>query len=567
MRKQRTADGRAESRCNPATRCKKSPGRGPVGGNKSALPQDLEHHIFAHLSDAVIVHRGGTIIFANLAAAKLHGAQTPDQLVGMESLDLVHPVARELTLSRRAQTINGVVTEPAIRKGLRIDGGEITVETRGSLLDWHGEAATLIILRDVTERKKSEEALQTREKLYSDLIEGSNFGIQVSRPDSQRLFVNRKFVEMHGYDSAEEVLVITEPGAMVALHDRKRLIAIREAHAASGDGPDNYEYDALRKDGSTIPVHVFVRNVSWKGAPAVQRTFLDVTARKKAEAEREQMVETLLQAHRRIEDQAKSLEEMAERSNRAMREAQAANTAKTEFLAMMSHELRTPLNAILGFSDIMANRVFGPLGDTRYEEYPRDINDSGQHLLDLINDILDLSKVESGYEELKEEKIDVRALLPKLTTLVKSRAERGGIALKIDCPRRMPSLFADRRKLKQILVNLLSNAIKFTPAGGKVRLKVWSRSDSGYVFQVIDNGIGIALEDIPKVMTPFHQVDNDINQSTAGTGLGLPLSKALVELHGGSLDLQSRVNGGTKVTVRFPAARVSRSARKSAKQA
>ncbi|MCH8098548.1 MAG: HAMP domain-containing histidine kinase, partial [Proteobacteria bacterium] len=214
------------------------------------------------------------------------------------------------------------------------------------------------------------------------------------------------------------------------------------------------------------------------------------------------------------------------------------------------------LNAILGFSELMFNATLGPLGNPKYQEYTKDINDSGRHLLALIDDILDLAKIEAGRLELDEEDIDVAKTTSSCMVLVKERAKNGGVKLKTDIPDGLPALHADARMLKQILVNLLSNAVKFTPAGGEVTLKAWWRPDSGYVFQVIDTGIGIALADIPKALSPFGQVESDLDRKYEGTGLGLPLTKQLVEMHGGSLDLQSEEGAGTTVTVRFPSERI-----------
>jgi len=240
----------------------------------------------------------------------------------------------------------------------------------------------------------------------------------------------------------------------------------------------------------------------------------------------------------------------------ARRQAEEANRTKSEFLANMSHELRTPLNAILGFSELMGKATLGPLGNPKYEEYARDINDSGRHLLALIQDILDLSKIEAGKLELDEEDIDVARAIRSCMVLVKERARNGGVKLLTDLPDDLPALHADERKLKQILVNLLSNAVKFTPTGGSVTVKAWFRPDSGFVIQVADTGVGIALEDIPKALTPFGQVDSRLDRKYEGTGLGLPLTKSLIEKHSGSLDLQSEVGAGTTVTVRFPPERM-----------
>jgi signal transduction histidine kinase len=236
--------------------------------------------------------------------------------------------------------------------------------------------------------------------------------------------------------------------------------------------------------------------------------------------------------------------------------AETANHTKSEFLATMSHELRTPLNSIIGFSEIIQNETFGPVGSAQYRGYASDIYNSGQHLLGLINDILDLSKVESGTEELHEEDISIRDLTHSALRLVRQRAEKSGIELELDLGDDLPLLRADERKLKQILVNLLTNAVKFTDAGGKVTLVIWCRMDSGFVFQVIDTGVGLAPEDIPKALSQFGQVDRNRNRTQEGTGLGLPLSKSLAELHGGSLDLQSRPGFGTTVTLRLPAVRI-----------
>ncbi len=160
--------------------------------------------------------------------------------------------------------------------------------------------------------------------------------------------------------------------------------------------------------------------------------------------------------------------------------------------------------------------------------------------------------------ELQEEVVGIRELVGSVTTMVNGRAANGGVELEFDLPNDVPALRADERKLKQILVNLLTNAVKFTPAGGKVTLRTWSSTENGYVFQIIDTGIGIALEDIPKALAPFQQIDGALNREYEGTGLGLPLTKALVEMHGGSLDLQSEVGVGTTVTVRLPAERIVR---------
>ncbi len=249
--------------------------------------------------------------------------------------------------------------------------------------------------------------------------------------------------------------------------------------------------------------------------------------------------------------------DLAERTHiEAKRSAEWESHSKSEFLANMSHELRTPLNAIIGFSEMIGGETFGPVGSPKYLEYVKDINESGVHLLQLINDILDLSKIEAGKLELDERDIDVSDAVNACLTLVKERGHRAGVNLVCNMAAGLPPLRADERKVKQILLNLLTNAIKFTPSGGSTTLTVSSSWDCGYVFEVVDTGIGIAPEDIAKALMPFGQINGDLTRKNEGTGLGLPLTKSLVEMHGGSFDIQSEVGVGTTVTARFPAERM-----------
>jgi signal transduction histidine kinase len=240
----------------------------------------------------------------------------------------------------------------------------------------------------------------------------------------------------------------------------------------------------------------------------------------------------------------------------AKTKAEIANRTKTEFLANMSHELRTPLNAIMGFSELMKTQMLGPVGNPTYVEYARDIYQSAAHLLQIINDILDLSKVEAGKIELDERPVNLHALVDTSLRLVGERATEAGVTVSNEVPVDLPRLFADERLLKQILINLLSNSIKFTEKGGSVRVQAGRETTGVISLAVADSGIGIAADDLPKVMEPFRQADAALSRKYEGTGLGLPLVKSFVELHRGVFELKSQLGVGTTATMRFPRDRV-----------
>jgi len=240
--------------------------------------------------------------------------------------------------------------------------------------------------------------------------------------------------------------------------------------------------------------------------------------------------------------------------------AEAASRAKTEFLANMSHELRTPLNAIIGFSEILKQEPLGPLGHPSYRDYVRDVYESGVHLLHIINDILDLSKIEVGKLTLTETPVEPREAIESCMRIVRERAENAGLNLIADISPDLPTLNADERMVKQVLLNLLSNAIKFTAAGGSVRVVARVDDKDGVMIQVVDNGIGIAAADIERALQPFEQIDSSLHRKYQGTGLGLPLARSMCELHGGRFAIESTVGRGTTVTAHFPPERSLRKA-------
>ncbi len=250
------------------------------------------------------------------------------------------------------------------------------------------------------------------------------------------------------------------------------------------------------------------------------------------------------------------LEQAKAVSDESRRQAEEANTAKSRFLATMSHELRTPLNAILGFSEMMKSEVFGPLPNEKYKEYANDIHASGSHLLNLINEILDLSRIEAGRYKLNEEAVTLALVAEDCENLLRIRAKAKDISIVLDADQTLPKLWADERAVRQVILNLLTNAVKFTPNGGVITLTVKSTEDGGQMVSVKDTGIGIPEHEIATVLSAFGQGSAAIQSAEEGSGLGLSIVQALVTMHDGSFDLKSELRKGTTVTAKFPPSRV-----------
>ena len=492
--------------------------------------EERYRELIARAPDAMIVHDGERILFANDAAARLYGSSSPDALrdVG-DPLLLLHPDDRaKVQRHRRNALVGRRLGPPEEIRWLARDGSVVQIEVSSTPVEWDGKPAVLLEARDITERKliekarhEAEEALRESENRYRHLIEVSPDAIFVHVDDKIR-FANDAAAKLMGVGSPEEVI-----GRPVTDHIDPEYLPVFETYKKILNREGRVNISAIkwrRRDGSRIFVDGSVGLFTFQGEPATQMIARDVTARKAAET---------------VMREAKEA-------------AEAANRSKSEFLANVSHELRTPLNAIIGFSEVMEHEMFGALGNEHYRDYARDIRLSGTHLLEVINDILDLAKVEAGKVELQEETIDVQKVIESTVRLVRERAGSRNIDVSVHVPEHLPHLWADERKVKQILINLLSNAIKFTPEGGAVTVSA-GRDDSDTLrLEVADTGIGIAKESIETVLQPFGQVDSALSRSHAGTGLGLPLTKSLVELHGGRLDLDSELGKGTTVIVRFP---------------
>lgn len=281
----------------------------------------------------------------------------------------------------------------------------------------------------------------------------------------------------------------------------------------------------------------------------------DVTAIKRAEQDMQNRLLDLQAAQLVSDRQSEQLPTLAEQFAAAKEEADAASRTKSEFLANMSHELRMPLNAVMGFSEVIKNELFGPVGVAQYKQYADDIYESGAHLMAIINDILDLSKVEAGKFDLNETEIQVPELCRSVIHIVKGRADEARIMLIKRIPEDPPYLLADPRSLKQMLLNLMSNAIKFTSSCATVDLVASIMEGGGFRFDIRDTGVGIAPEHFDTVLSLFGQVDTAHARDHQGTGLGLPLVKAFIEMHGGYIEIESELDAGTTVSLFFPPGR------------
>ena len=284
-------------------------------------------------------------------------------------------------------------------------------------------------------------------------------------------------------------------------------------------------------------------------------TITDVTTARSHELALAARVEELERVQSKLASQQAEMADLAARLDALRNEAERANRTKSEFLANMSHELRSPLNAVIGFAEIMKDELFGNLGSAQYREYALDIWNSGRHLLDVINDILDLSKIEAGKADLIESEFDLGGTVAACVRLIAGRAQQAEISVRSTVASEGIVLWGDERKIKQVLINLLTTAIKFTKAGGRVRIAV-ADHEAGLDIRISDTGIGMAAADIPVALAAFGQVDSSLARKHEGTGLGLPLSKAMVEMHGGMLSIESEVGIGTTVAIHVPASRI-----------
>jgi two-component system cell cycle sensor histidine kinase PleC len=404
--------------------------------------------------------------------------------------------------------------------------------------DERGYAAIMGMALDVTRERIARARGLAAEARLNDAIESVSEAFALWDRRGRLVMCNRNYQAFFSLDPR-----LLKPGTSRDIIQQAAEIAVRDHRPARGANLGVREAEMV--DGRWLQISE--RRTSDNG---VVMTAADITAVKQEEEARRQNEQALQRAVVRLEENGAQLADLAAKYEQEKIRAQQANAAKSEFLANMSHELRTPLNAINGFSEMMVKEMIGPIGDGRYVEYAQDIHNSGRHLLALINDILDMAKIEAGKHSLRLEDVHLASVAEDAIRLMRNRANDGGLIVRLDMPD-LPRVEADHRAVKQVILNLLSNAIKFTPRGGQVRI---AGRMVGEVVQisVMDTGIGISKEDLGRLAQPFQQVEHQHAKTRRGTGLGLALSKSLIELHEGRFDMASEPGRGTTVSFTLP---------------
>lgn len=413
----------------------------------------------------------------------------------------------------------------------------------------HDEATNDIHLVTVfIDRMQAADVNQVDAQLH-DAVEAISEAFVLWDNQNRLVMCNSKY--KHFYKLDDEAVVPGTPYERVIANATEPVVRTRTS-MRGGTAAGAQKYEAQLEDGSWL--HIDERRTKDGGFVSVGT---DITSLKQSQQRRQKSEEELkatitdLRASRReLEQQKQQLVDLMEKYALEKNRAEAANQAKSEFLANISHELRTPLNAVIGFSEVMENGLFGPIGNKKYLEYARDIHESGKYLLEVINDVLDMSKIEAGRLSLEMEEMDAGGIIRDSVRVVAPAAGERSIVVKRAGLRKLP-LHADKRALKQILLNLLSNAVKFTPEDGTVTVRL-SKAKGCAKISIKDTGIGIPESELGKLGRPFEQVENQFTKSHRGSGLGLAISRSLVELHGGKFEITSKMGEGTVVTCHLP---------------
>ena len=493
-----------------------------IGRQTAFIRKVLENSV----EDVLTVDATGTVQSFGRGAERIFG-YPPDRIIGRPVGHLLPEPAPDavpfgaVAASRRTGSWETI--------GQHRDGRQFPVEVLINELSIGGASTYVLLIRDLSAQKQAEARAATARAQLNAAIECISEGFVLFSADDRLILHNGKFDDIVGGAADLSTSDLGYWPLMQAMATHGRLVTDAESDDGRTKAFDaapaefNGRFELQLDDGRHLQVSE--RRTDDGGRVAV---YTDVSELK----QREHSLRL------------------------AKVDAEAANKAKSDFLANMSHELRTPLNAVIGFAQMLNQEIFGPLGNDNYKAYSNDIETSAEHLLSLINDILDMAKIEAGKFTLDETDIDLHLIVDLCRRIVIKRFDEGELTLSVELPQHLPILHGDERALRQILLNLLSNAAKFTEPGGQVTVRGWRADDGTLRIAVTDTGIGMAPEDLPKALGSFDQVESHLSRRSAGTGLGLPLAKSMCELHGGGLELESELGKGSVVTFWFPAERV-----------
>jgi PAS domain S-box-containing protein len=479
----------------------------------------------------LVVSPQGQCLRANRAICDLLG-YTHDEIRRLDFRALTHPddVAASEDIYRR---LNGNHAENhyAEKRYRRKDGGYFWASVAWSAVrDIAGNALNIVVqVTDISRQKQHENELEDLTKYLRLAIEASRIGIWSYDFDTRDFVADARVWELWGRNPQEEDNAVSAWMARIHPEDRNAVLTRYKA-ALNGQGSFNIEHRVVLPNGRIR--HICVQSVIQRHDDGRPRKLIGSNS-----------------------DETDRIE-IARYLQRAKDEAEAANRAKSMFLANMSHELRTPLNAIIGFSDAMKSGIVNVANESLVRSYSADIHASGQHLLGIINDLLDLSRIESGKFTLTETVFDLRDVINDTVNVIRGQAGVANVQLDFDLAADVPPVQGDERALRQIMLNLLSNAVKFTLPGGRITCGLRVEPRTGLRLWVADTGIGIAAADIPRLMQPFAQIDNVYKRQFQGAGLGLAIVRSLVEMHGGAVGIASTPGKGTVVNVTLPADRL-----------
>jgi len=480
--------------------------------------------IIENCNQGIIIHQNFKPLFVNEHWAKIHGVSV-DEVMALESIlpFFDAPEKDRVEIYAKTRLTESDVPDRYNYYGRHKNGRTLHLQNHVQIMSFGENTAIVSMISDIQHLAETEKALQESQLRFKTLLDNSPMAIYFKDREGRFLVANRAYENIYNVgpdDYIGKKSIEIYPLEISKDYDRHDQDVVKS-------GKTIVQEDVLH--GRVLMVVKFPVFNDEKQIIGLGGVEMDVTDMKKNE-------DVLLQAKH---------------------EAELANRTKSEFLANMSHELRTPLNSIIGFSEMMLQEVFGPLGHKNYQDYSEDIHFSGTHLLKVIGDILDISKIEAGEFKLSESQVNIIEIIEFCVRMIRDKADKSDVTLVVKVDTGLPTMQCDPVRLKQILLNLLSNAVKFSSQDTKITIHAFIDDDGALVVSVSDQGPGIYQKNIDKIFKPFEQLRRTSHVAHEGTGLGLYLTKTLVEMHGGTINVDSKINAGTTFSLRFPKERLS----------